>query len=67
MQKAHYGKEFAWAILDETKDSDETDIKEVILSGSGREGIYVKDGELSDEGCDLNPAYFLTHRKRLDK
>lgn len=64
--EAHYGKEFAWAILDETKDSDETDIKEVILSRLRQRGIYVKDGELSTEGTDLNPAYFLTSPAKTD-
>lgn len=58
--EAHYGKEFGWAILDETKDSDETDIKEVILSRLRQKGMFIKDGLLSDEGKDYNPAYFLT-------
>ena len=64
--EAHYGKEFAWAILDETKDSDETDIKEVILSRLRQRGIYVKDGELSHEGQDFNPVYFLTSPAKTD-
>jgi len=64
--EAHYGKEFAWAILDETKDSDETDIKEVILSRLRQRGIYVKDGELSNEGQDFNPVYFLTSPAKTD-
>jgi len=58
--EAHYGKEFSWAILDETKDSDEIDVKEVILSRLRQKGIYIKNGKLSDEGQDFNPAYFLT-------
>jgi hypothetical protein len=64
--EAHYGKEFAWSILDETKDSDETDIKEVILSRLRQKGMYVKDGQLSDEGTDFNPAYFLTSPAKTD-
>lgn len=58
--EAHYGKELAWAILDETKDSDETDVKEVILSRLRQRGMYIKDGELADKGDNFNPAYFLT-------
>ena len=64
--EAHYGKEFAWSILDETKDSDETDIKEVILSRLRQRGIYIKDGQLSREGTDFNPAYFLTSPAKTD-
>ncbi|MEN6568995.1 MAG: terminase family protein [Rikenellaceae bacterium] len=64
--EAHYGKEFAWAILDETKDSDEVDIKEVILSRLRQKGIYIKDGQLSNEGQDFNPAYFLTSPAKTD-
>ena len=30
--KAHDGKEFAWALLDETKDTRERDVKDVILT-----------------------------------
>jgi hypothetical protein len=63
---AHYGKEFAWAILDETKDSDETDIKEVILSRLRQKGIYIKDGKFDYEGTELNPVYFLTTPARVD-
>jgi hypothetical protein len=63
---AHYGKEFAWSILDETKDSDETDIKEVILSRLRQKGIKVKDGKFDYEGEDLNPVYFLTTPARVD-
>ena len=58
--EAHYGKELAWAILDETKDSDETDVKEVILSRLRQRGIYLKDGKLANDGENFNPAYFLT-------
>lgn len=63
---AHYGKEFSWSILDETKDSDETDVKEVILSRLRQKGMYIKDGQLSKEGKDFNPAYFLTSPARTD-
>lgn len=63
---AHYGKEFGWAILDETKDSDETDIKEVILSRLRQRGIFIKDGQLANEGTGYNPVYFLTTPARVD-
>jgi len=64
--EAHYGKEFGWSILDETKDADETDIKEVILARLRQRGIYIKDGELAEEGTDFNPAYFLTSPAKTD-
>ena len=64
--EAHYGKEFSWSILDETKDSDEVDIKEVILSRLRQKGIFIKDGELADSGKDFNPAYFLTSPAKTD-
>ncbi len=64
--EAHYGKEMAWSILDETKDSDETDIKEVILSRLRQRGIFVKDGQFAHEGTALNPVYFLTTPARVD-
>ena len=51
--KAHDGKEFGWAILDETKDSKEDDVKDVILSRLRQKGIIV-DGE------PFNPLYILT-------
>lgn len=59
--KAHEGKEFAWALLDETKDSDEADVKEIILARLRQKGLFVKDGELNDrEGDPINPLYILT-------
>lgn len=51
--KAHDGKEFAYAILDETKDTKEEAVKEVILGRLRQEGITKK-------GKPFNPLYILT-------
>lgn len=56
----HSGKEIGWAMLDEVKDTDETDIKEYILTRLRQKGIYVKDGKMSDKGEPFNPIYFFT-------
>lgn len=68
--KAHDGKEFAWAILDETKDSREADVKDTILTRLRKPGIYVDANyQLTDQQYDLdtleenrgyNPLYILT-------
>jgi hypothetical protein len=52
--KSHEGKEFAWAILDETKDSREEDIKEVILMRLRERGMVNSANE------QWNPLYILT-------
>lgn len=73
--KAHEGKEFAWAILDETKDTKEEAVKEVITGRLREHGMYVNErGELVN-GDDIahnaaegiaehytpwNPLYILT-------
>lgn len=51
--KALDGKEVAWAILDETKDTKEEAVKEVILGRLRQMGIIVNDK-------DFNPLYLLT-------
>jgi hypothetical protein len=51
--KAHEGKEFGWAILDETKDTDEDDVKEVILMRLREQGMFVN-------GKPWNPLFILT-------
>lgn len=59
----HSGKEFAYAILDETKDSREEDIKEVILTRIRQGGIYRVDNTLQKEGTidqQYNPLYIFT-------
>lgn len=56
------GTEFAWAFLDETKDTKEEAVKEVIIGRLRQRGIYIKDGEISDQVTDksFNPLYILT-------
>ena len=67
--KAHDGKEFGWAFLDETKDSREDDVKDVILARLRSGGIYVdENGQLTSikgrGGFKLhrvfNPLYITT-------
>jgi hypothetical protein len=60
--KVHDGKEFSWAILDETKDTKETDVKEVVI-GRMRQRVFGFDEGgrlvLRPEG-GFNPLYILT-------
>ena len=66
--KAHDGKEFGWAILDETKDSREEDVKDTIMTRLRMAGIYIDgDGQLTTEPQSgelehkaFNPLYILT-------
>ena len=51
--KGHEGKEFGWAILDETKDTREEDVKEVILMRLREKGLEIK-------GKPWNPLYITT-------
>jgi hypothetical protein len=51
--KSHEGKEFGWAILDETKDTREEDVKEIILMRLRERGLTVK-------GRPWNPLYITT-------
>lgn len=64
--KAHEGKEFGWAILDETKDSDESDVKEIILARLRQNGLYIKDGRFANDGEPINPLYILTSPAKVD-
>lgn len=52
--KAHDGKEFAWAILDETKDTKEEAVKDVIFS------------RLRQIGMGWNPLYVTTSPAKVD-
>lgn len=52
--KAHEGKEFGWAILDETKDSREHDVKDTILSRLRQDGV------LNADGANIRPMFVLT-------
>lgn len=72
--KAHDGKEFAWAVLDETKDTKEGAVKEVITGRLREPGMWVgPDGDLIDNidektgklvkeplGTPFNPLYIFT-------
>ncbi len=64
--KAHEGKQFGWCILDETKDSREEDIKEIILARIRQRGIFIKNDRYETEGEDINPLYILTSPARVD-
>ena len=57
--KAHEGKEFAWAIVDETKDTKEEAIKEVVIHRL-RQGGMVINGE------EINPLYIGTTPAKVD-
>jgi len=57
--KAHEGKEFGWAILDETKDSREQDVKDTILTRLRQKGLIVN-------GKEINPLYVLTSPAKVD-
>lgn len=61
--RAHEGKELNYAFLDETKDTDETDVKEIIVGRLRRKGMYLVDGKLSTTGTleqQYNPLYITT-------
>ncbi len=57
--KAHEGKEFGWAILDETKDTKEEAVKEVILHRLRQTGLKM-------HGIDFNPLYIGTTPAKVD-
>jgi hypothetical protein len=62
--KAHDGTQYGWMILDETKDTKEEDVKDIMIPRVRENGIYVKpSGILTPnkfEGKAFNPIYFLT-------
>lgn len=66
--KAHDGKEFAWAILDETKDTREEAVKEVILGRLRERGMYEKDGKRTTDqtGRPLNQLFIFTSPAKVD-
>lgn len=51
--RAHDGKEFSWAILDETKDTRESDVKEIIIARLRQKGLSVN-------GREICPLYVFT-------
>lgn len=65
----HSGKEFGWAVLDETKDTDESDVKEIIITRIRQKGMYIVNGELSDIGTEeqqYNPLFIGTSPAKVD-
>jgi hypothetical protein len=67
--KSHEGKELAYAFLDETKDTAEEDVKEIILGRLRQPGMYLVDGKLSHTGTkdqQYNPLYITTSPAKSD-
>jgi hypothetical protein len=66
---SHSGKEFGFALLDETKDTKEEALKEVIITRLRQPGIYIVNGQVSHTGIQSqqwNPLYCLTSPARVD-
>ena len=67
--KAHEGKEFAYAMLDETKDSDENDIKDTILSRIRQTGVFINKEKFtniqSETSKAINPLWIFTSPARV--
>lgn len=68
--KAHDGKQFGWCILDETKDTREEAVKEVILARLRQKGMWIDgDGELINrEELELRIAdeqYYTTDENEI--
>ena len=66
---AHSGKEMAWAVLDETWDTREEDVKEIILARIRQRGIYMVNGEMKSEGKpeeQFNPLYIVTSPAKVE-
>jgi len=67
--KAHEGKEFGWAVLDETKDTKEEDVKEIIIARIRQRGMYLVDGEIVDSGTpeqQYNPLFIATSPAKVE-
>jgi len=67
--KAHEGKEFGWAVLDETKDTDESDVKEIIIARIRQKGMFIVNGKLSIIGKpeeQYNPLFVVTSPAKVD-
>lgn len=67
--RAHEGKEFGWAALDETKDTDESDVKEIIVARIRQKGMYIVNEQLSDTGShgeQYNPLFIATSPAKVD-
>lgn len=66
---SHSGKELGWAILDETKDTKEEAVKEVVITRLRQPGMFRVNGEIKQEGTkdqQWNPLYCLTSPARVD-
>jgi hypothetical protein len=66
---AHSGKEMGWCLLDETKDTAEEALKEVIITRLRQPGMYIVNGKAIDEGNQSqqwNPLYCLTSPAKTD-
>ena len=66
---SHSGKEFGWCLLDETKDTKEEAVKEVIITRLRQPGMYIIDDEITTQGTggqQWNPLYCLTSPARVD-
>jgi hypothetical protein len=59
--KAHEGKEFAWAHLDETKDTREEAVTTVILARLSQRGLYInpKNNQIVYHEPHTAPEYYL--------
>ena len=67
--KAHEGKEFGWAVLDETKDTKEEDVKEIIIARIRQKGMYIVNGKLSQTGTEkerYNPLFIATSPAKVE-
>lgn len=64
------GTEFGWACLDETKDTKEEAVREVVTARLRQTGMYInKNGELSkvkDGNSSFNPLYIFTSPAKTD-
>lgn len=64
------GSEFGWALLDETKDTKEVAVKEVISFRLRQNGLYLNEGEIFAEkqpgSTGHNPMYIFTSPAKVD-
>ena len=63
------GTEFGWAMLDETKDTPEEAVKEVIIARLRQPGMWINaKGELCTVNCgaSFNPLYIFTSPAKVD-
>lgn len=66
---SHSGKELGFAILDETKDTKEEAVKEVVITRLRQPGMFKVNGEIKSTGEKTeqwNPLYCLTSPARVD-